>query len=279
MLGLPFVFVIFIISFPAGLLVYWITTNVWTIVQQTDRAQDRRRPMTAARWRAAGAPAGASCAGGGWREAVDRGRSGAPLGRRGREERGRSPPPGRATPTAHRPRPTAVAQKEEALGSAAMSAARDASKLPPRVRRMLEEIVDAARRRRCDRGVRGRGRGARDTWTARTSGCLSAATARRSTRCSTSPTASRTGRPRRSASASWSTPRATASAAPRRCSARPTRPRGRRCATGEPVALDAMSADRAPRRPRVPARPRGVETYSEGDEPDRHLVVAPRRLA
>ena len=33
-LALPFVFVIFIINFPAGLLVYWITTNVWTIVQQ-----------------------------------------------------------------------------------------------------------------------------------------------------------------------------------------------------------------------------------------------------
>jgi YidC/Oxa1 family membrane protein insertase len=34
MLVLPFVFVPFIFSFPAGLLVYWITTNVWTIGQQ-----------------------------------------------------------------------------------------------------------------------------------------------------------------------------------------------------------------------------------------------------
>jgi YidC/Oxa1 family membrane protein insertase len=33
-LALPFLFVAFIISFPAGLLVYWITTNLWTIVQQ-----------------------------------------------------------------------------------------------------------------------------------------------------------------------------------------------------------------------------------------------------
>ncbi len=33
-LALPFVFVVFIINFPAGLLVYWITTNLWTIVQQ-----------------------------------------------------------------------------------------------------------------------------------------------------------------------------------------------------------------------------------------------------
>jgi YidC/Oxa1 family membrane protein insertase len=33
-LALPFVFVPFILNFPAGLLVYWITTNLWTIVQQ-----------------------------------------------------------------------------------------------------------------------------------------------------------------------------------------------------------------------------------------------------
>ena len=33
-LALPFVFVLFVINFPAGLLVYWITTNLWTIVQQ-----------------------------------------------------------------------------------------------------------------------------------------------------------------------------------------------------------------------------------------------------
>ena len=34
MLALPIVFVAFIINFPAGLMVYWITTNCWTIVQQ-----------------------------------------------------------------------------------------------------------------------------------------------------------------------------------------------------------------------------------------------------
>jgi YidC/Oxa1 family membrane protein insertase len=34
MLALPFVFAIFIVNFPAGLIVYWITTNVWTIGQQ-----------------------------------------------------------------------------------------------------------------------------------------------------------------------------------------------------------------------------------------------------
>jgi YidC/Oxa1 family membrane protein insertase len=35
MMGLPFVFTIFIINFPAGLLLYWITTNMWTVGQAT----------------------------------------------------------------------------------------------------------------------------------------------------------------------------------------------------------------------------------------------------
>ncbi len=34
MLALPFFFTIIIVNFPTGLLVYWITTNVWTIGQQ-----------------------------------------------------------------------------------------------------------------------------------------------------------------------------------------------------------------------------------------------------
>jgi YidC/Oxa1 family membrane protein insertase len=34
MLALPLIFAVFILNFPAGLIVYWITTNVWTIVQQ-----------------------------------------------------------------------------------------------------------------------------------------------------------------------------------------------------------------------------------------------------
>ena len=33
MFGLPLFFVVFVINFPAGLLVYWITTNLWTVGQ------------------------------------------------------------------------------------------------------------------------------------------------------------------------------------------------------------------------------------------------------
>lgn len=35
MFVLPFVFVPFVITFPAGLVLYWITTNIWTIGQQS----------------------------------------------------------------------------------------------------------------------------------------------------------------------------------------------------------------------------------------------------
>ncbi|HEY5430831.1 MAG TPA: YidC/Oxa1 family membrane protein insertase, partial [Solirubrobacteraceae bacterium] len=34
MLFMPLVFVLFVIRFPAGVLVYWITTNLWTVAQQ-----------------------------------------------------------------------------------------------------------------------------------------------------------------------------------------------------------------------------------------------------
>jgi len=61
MLALPIVFVAFIINFPAGLMVYWITTNCWTIVQQlivrkTVGLPNRNREALAT----AGAPAGAA---------------------------------------------------------------------------------------------------------------------------------------------------------------------------------------------------------------------------
>jgi YidC/Oxa1 family membrane protein insertase len=57
MIALPLVFVAFIINFPAGLLVYWITTNLWTILQQfiVRRTVGPIRPPV----EAAAAPAGA----------------------------------------------------------------------------------------------------------------------------------------------------------------------------------------------------------------------------
>ena len=66
-LGLPFVFTIFIISFPAGLLVYWITTNVWTIGQQY---VIKKRVGTPAAPVGKAAPAGAVALAGGGGAAV-----------------------------------------------------------------------------------------------------------------------------------------------------------------------------------------------------------------
>jgi YidC/Oxa1 family membrane protein insertase len=59
MIALPIVFVTFVIRFPAGLMVYWITTNVWTIVQQliVRRTVPPLQPATA---NGAPAPAGAA---------------------------------------------------------------------------------------------------------------------------------------------------------------------------------------------------------------------------
>jgi len=58
MLGLPIVFVTFVIRFPAGLMVYWITTNLWTIVQQliVRRTVGPLRPPAAAAPALAGGP-------------------------------------------------------------------------------------------------------------------------------------------------------------------------------------------------------------------------------
>jgi YidC/Oxa1 family membrane protein insertase len=33
MMGLPLIFVSFILNFPTGLLLYWVTTNLWTVGQ------------------------------------------------------------------------------------------------------------------------------------------------------------------------------------------------------------------------------------------------------
>ena len=73
----------------------------------------------------------------------------------------------------------------------------------------------------------------------------------------------------------WSTPRGTANAVPSRCGPPPTRRPSRPSAGIAPVALDAMSAlERKVIHEHLKDR-HDVETYSEGQEPSRYLVVAP----
>jgi YidC/Oxa1 family membrane protein insertase len=57
-IALPFFFVPFIINFPAGLLVYWITTNLWTVGQGFVVRRLAPHPHAAAAGAAAGAGAG-----------------------------------------------------------------------------------------------------------------------------------------------------------------------------------------------------------------------------
>ena len=48
MLLLPVVFVVILYRYPAGLLVYWITTNLWTVGQQSilgDGCRHREQPI------------------------------------------------------------------------------------------------------------------------------------------------------------------------------------------------------------------------------------------
>jgi YidC/Oxa1 family membrane protein insertase len=60
MLFMPLIFVIFVIQFPAGVLVYWITTNLWTIGQQyvVKKRIGPAHPATAGGPSAPGGPGG-----------------------------------------------------------------------------------------------------------------------------------------------------------------------------------------------------------------------------
>jgi YidC/Oxa1 family membrane protein insertase len=67
MLVLPFLFVGFIFGFPAGLILYWITTNIWTIGQQQflRRVIGSKQPEAPPLPDAGPAPAAAASPGGG----------------------------------------------------------------------------------------------------------------------------------------------------------------------------------------------------------------------
>jgi YidC/Oxa1 family membrane protein insertase len=96
MLLLPVVFVVILYRYPAGLLVYWITTNIWTIVQQLLI----RRHMDASKRSAAGDGPGDGGDGGSPNGKPDRPRSPSPKGEPalagaglGTASRASSPPP------------------------------------------------------------------------------------------------------------------------------------------------------------------------------------------
>ncbi len=94
MLGMPILFVAFVINFPAGLMVYWITTNCWTIVQQLivrKTVGPVRRPAAAT----AGAPAGVAGLLKGRAEKPEKTEKGATSGRANGASAGGPPPSAR----------------------------------------------------------------------------------------------------------------------------------------------------------------------------------------
>ena len=175
---------VFIIRFPAGLLVYWITTNLWTdrpaVRDPRERRVARARRARARRWRAAAAAArcGPSKAGRGRRRPRRR--------RQGEGQRARRRP--RAPSGARRPRHRRRASGGRRRPGGGDDERRRGERRPARCsRRSSRRSGSRASRRGRERRRGVHGHRAR----ARTSACSSAATARRSTQCSTSPFASR----------------------------------------------------------------------------------------
>ena len=142
MIALPFVFVPFIHGFPAGLLVYWITTNLWTVGQQYII---RRRGGLAG----LGAPGQRARAGaGGGARDKDRERpkprstDKAKAGANGDDA---APRAASSTSAGERPAPAAPPAARRRTGEALMSRATSSR---ARCSEVLEEVVDGARARR-----------------------------------------------------------------------------------------------------------------------------------
>jgi YidC/Oxa1 family membrane protein insertase len=115
MLLLPLFFVVIVINFPAGLLVYWITTNIWTMAQQYV-IRRRLGPVTPA------VPADAAAAGDGPSSAANGAASGGGLtgmirGRlRGDAEDEKSPAGVGARPRRETPPPPSPRKKKKRSG-------------------------------------------------------------------------------------------------------------------------------------------------------------------
>ena len=140
-LALPFFFVAVIWQFPAGLLVYWITTNLWTIVQQSiikKRLGPLREQAMAAAKAAKEEQDALKAKGGGGKSKSDGKGGGAPRAL-GRLSKPAEPESGNGkAKAARRTAAGAAAQEEEALGAAPVSAS-----AAERVRELLEQVNEA----------------------------------------------------------------------------------------------------------------------------------------
>jgi YidC/Oxa1 family membrane protein insertase len=171
MLLLPLFFVIFIISFPAGLILYWITTNTWTMAQQL---VIRRRigpvvPASAARARSPGGrdgdwvttTANGGRVGRGWRTLQVTARKAQARGEAARRRR-----VGHARPTRGAAAGTA-SQREEAFRAPTLAMGTGMMSVSERVRELLERLRPHTVARSCSSRSRDslgdRSRSARDS--------------------------------------------------------------------------------------------------------------------
>ena len=265
MMLLPLFFVIFIFRFPAGVLVYWITTNLWTIGQQYVDSPAHGPPARARRRRA--------------------GRRGPAV--RPRQRRAEPALAGVGSGIVQRARgqraaSTTAAQEEEALGAAAVS-------LPA----TTATAMSCRRRRSCANCWR---RSSTASASRPRSTCADRRGARSGT-CGATDVGLFIGR-RGADDRCGSAPRPADRVSRRPCGAARRRRCGRISRRRRASALQS-EADRgggggaaswasrwSSSRCRPPSggpctsilRERGdVETYSEGEEPARYLVVAPPR--
>jgi YidC/Oxa1 family membrane protein insertase len=85
MMFMPLLFVLFIVNFPAGVIVYWVTTNSWTILQQwvVKRRLGPMGPPAVAVATAGGAGGSTASGGGGRRGSAGTARGSGPAGEAG----------------------------------------------------------------------------------------------------------------------------------------------------------------------------------------------------
>ena len=149
-LALPFLFVAFIWQFPAGLLVYWITTNLWTILQQSI-IKKRLGPLREEAMAAAKAAKEQAELEESKGKGKGKGGKGGRTARAAAARSASSPRPPRWPPVsgggskarsgAQRPTARPAAQEEEALGAPPVSDA--PASAADRVRDLLERVNDA----------------------------------------------------------------------------------------------------------------------------------------
>ena len=151
LLVLPIVFIPFILNFPAGLMVYWLTTNLWTTGQGFITRRLMPKPVAAGAREEDLADAAEGGAEGGGDSGLDGIRLGRPEGRRARGRRAAEA--GEAKAERRRPAPVSeelsVEATGETVGEAKWSALRELERLAPGIDR------DAVRFQVVSEGERG----------------------------------------------------------------------------------------------------------------------------